>query len=125
MRSTLVFMRPAAVLSVLSLAILGGCSTPPLEEREMASELATEAAPDAPEAVEGEVKVVQTSAQAKKYMTEEQVRQARRECLRKARRITGSRIPRNACQGSGSMYGQAPHIQGAEEGAAAGALPGQ
>ena len=52
-------------------------------------------------------KVVQTTAQAEKYVSEEEVKRAYRECMRKMRRITGSRIPRNACQGSSGLHGNA------------------
>ncbi len=51
-----------------------------------------------------EVKVVETTAQAEKYLTEDQLRAARRECMRRLRRVTGSRIPRNACQGSMGLF---------------------
>jgi hypothetical protein len=71
-------------------------------------------------------KVVQTTAQAEKYASEEEVRRAYRECMRKMRRVTGSRIPRNACQGSAGLYSGAYNQQqegpGQGEGAA---LPSQ
>ncbi len=64
---------------------------------------------------EREVVVVETTAQAKKYASEDEVRRAYRECMRKMRRITGSRIPRNACQGSAGLYSGA--YNQAQEGA--------
>jgi len=71
------------------------------------AETAGAAAAAGSEAALAEPKVVQTTAQAEKYATEEQIEQARRACMRKMRRITGSRIPRNACQGSAGLYSEA------------------
>ncbi len=115
----------AAGTGVLFSALLLGCASTPTADApaaavEPAPAAAVEPAPAAaaessaasetsatkPEAVEGEApKVVQTTAQAEKYVSEEEVRRAYRECMRKMRRITGSRIPRNACQGSAGLFG--------------------
>ena len=85
-------------------ALLGGCASTPPAEVANAEPGAAEA--EAPAAEAQEVKVVQNAAQAEKYLTEEQLRAAKRECLRKMRKVTGSRIPRNACQGSTGLFSQ-------------------
>ncbi len=107
---------------LLSSLLLGCASTPsaepPAAAVEPAPAAAVEPAPAAEpsaasaatesEAASAEApKVVQTTAQAEKYVSEEEVKRAYRECMRKMRRITGSRIPRNACQGSSGLHGNA------------------
>lgn len=80
----------AAGMGVLLSSQLLGCASTP--------------SADAPAAEEP--KVVLTTEQAKKYASEEEVERAYRECKRKMRRITGSRISRDACQGSPGLYGR-------------------
>ena len=97
----------AAGTSVLVSTLVLGCASTPSAEAPAAAAAssATESTATEPTAATGEEpKVVLTTAQAKKYASEEELRRAYRECMRKMRRVTGSRIPRNACQGSAGMY---------------------
>jgi hypothetical protein len=80
---------------LITAALFAGCASTP----------ATDTAET--QAASAEPKVVQTSAQAEKYASEDEIKRAYRECMRKMRRITGSRIPRNSCQGSAGLYGGA------------------
>ncbi|MEE4163833.1 MAG: hypothetical protein V2I25_15125 [Woeseiaceae bacterium] len=92
-------------LSLLIVAgFLAGCASTPSSDNGVTTGAAAADGAAASEAAPAEPKVVQTTAQAKKYATEEQIEQARRECMRKLRRVTGSRIPRDACQGSAGLY---------------------
>ncbi len=103
---------------LLAAALLGGCASTPADDASEDTGVAAEgAAPatdaqpageatDAQPAEAEDVKVVQNAAQAEKYLTEEQLRAAKRECMRKMRQVTGSRIPRNACQGSAGLFSQ-------------------
>ncbi len=96
--------------------VLGACASAPTTPETVAAEpVAGEDVAAKKTVPEGEVKVVQTTAQAAKYLTKEELREARRACMRKARKITGSRIPRNACQGSAGMYAPGTHVRGAEQ----------
>ncbi len=108
---------------VVSTLVLGCASAPPSEAppaaaapEPAASASVAEVAAAEPGAAKAEAQaeetvVVQTTEQAKKYATEEEIKRARRECMRKMRRITGSRIPRNACQGSTGLYSGAYNQQ--------------
>ncbi len=111
----------AAGTGLLFSALLLGCASTPSADAPAAAvdpaptaaaetSAATEAVATQAEVVQGEArepKVVQTTAQARKYASEDEIRRAYRECMRKMRRITGSRIPRNACQGSAGLHGNA------------------
>ena len=115
-------------LSLLIVAgTLGGCASTPSGEDGVATNAAASNSAAASKAAPAEPKVVQTTAQAEKYATEEQIEQARRECMRKLRRITGSRIPRDACQGSAGLYGGAynQHQEGSSRGVPGGGAPGE
>ena len=92
-------------LTLLIMAgFLAGCApTPSSDNGAINAAVAPDGAATS-EAAPAEPKVVQTTAQAEKYATEEQIEQARRACMRKLRRVTGSRIPRDACQGSMGLY---------------------
>jgi hypothetical protein len=95
-------------LSLLIVAgFLAGCASTPSSDDGVTTSAVASSGVAASQAAPAEPKVVQTTAQAKKYATEEEIEQARRECMRKLRRITGSRIPRNACQGSAGLYSEA------------------
>ncbi len=96
---------------LVSVLLLGCASTPADEpassaatETPKATTTATTSSASAKSSAEAEPKVVQTMAQAEKVASEEEAKRAYRECMRKMRRITGSRIPRNACQGSTGLY---------------------
>lgn len=107
---------------ILVSTLVLGCASAPAGNT--SGEAATAAAPTSATSAnptQSEPKVVQTTAQAKKYATEEEVKRAYRECMRKMRRITGSRIPRNACQGSAGLYSGAYNQQqeGLDRGSAA------
>lgn len=117
--------RPSIVLTLLTFAgLLAGCaSAPPVDgTAAAAAEEQVES-----QSAQAEPKVVQTTAQAEKYLTEDEIKQAYRECMRKMRRITGSRIPRNACQGSAGLYGGAYNQvqEGAGRGAPGAGAPGE
>ena len=93
---------------LLVATFLGGCASTPandaIADAGVAAEGAAPAGDAQPTGEAQEVKVVQNAAQAEKYATEEQLRAAKRECMRKMRKTTGSRIPRNACQGSAGLF---------------------
>lgn len=77
----------------------------------------------APNQVESdEPRYVLTSAQAAKYVSEEELQRAFEECARKMQRVTGSRIPRDSCQGSAGLFSGAynQHQEGLNRKAAAG-----
>ena len=115
-------------LSLLVVAgFLAGCASTPSSDNGVTNAAEAANGSAVSEAAPAEPKVVQTTAQAEKYATEEQIEQARRECMRKLRRITGSRIPRDACQGSAGLYGGAynQHQEGAGRGAPGASVPSE
>lgn len=92
---------------LLSSQLLGCASTPSANAPAAESSTARGTTATESEAASAkEPKVVLTTEQAKKYASEEEVQRAYRECKRKMRRITGSRIARDACQGSPGVYGR-------------------
>ena len=132
----------ATALSLLATTLIFGCASTPTNEAPAAAAVpvapaaaeaeapaeaaAAETTADATAEAAAEPKVVSNTAQAKKYVSEEEAKRAYRECMRKMRRITGSRIPRNACQGSAGMYGNAFNQR--QEGSgqvSGGGLPGE
>ena len=131
----------ATALSLLATTLIFGCASTPTSEAPAAAAAepvapaaaeaeapaaAAEASADATAETAAEPKVVSNTAQAQKYVSEEEAKRAYRECMRKMRRITGSRIPRNACQGSAGMYGNAFNQR--QEGSgqvSGGGLPGE
>ena len=96
---------------LLASMILLGCASAPADNAPAAAATAT---PTASTAAAADAKeptkpaVVQNTAQARELgASEEDIKRAYRQCMRKMRQITGSRIPRNACQGSGGLYPEA------------------
>lgn len=94
--------RKVRLLLLFLAGLLAGCASSPG---------ASNAAGDATTSASGEPKVVLTTSQARKYASEDEVKRARRECMRRMRRITGSRIPRNSCPGGGGLYSGAYNQQ--------------
>ena len=96
---------------LLASMILLGCASTPADNAPAAAATATPAASTAGTAdakKPTEPTVVQNMAQARQAgASEEEIKRAYRECMRKMRRITGSRIPRNSCQGSAGLYPEA------------------
>ena len=100
-------MISAGTCVLLSSLLLGCASTlttdAPAAESSASGSTSATTVTESEAATAQEPRVVQTVAQAEKYATEAEVRLAVRDCKRKMRRFTGSRIPRNTCT-SASLF---------------------